>query len=461
LIRGSCTEAPYFFAPPFSQTLVPCVVECPCHPLRKRDNQLRVYNPIYVAVFDEAWINTELQKLRPYSESFRAWVGSSKTDSSRLLRGRALVEAEQWAGEKAALSAEDREFLSASRAQQREEEIAAKEREAELAREKQAREAAEAAKQIQAEANQKAQQKLRLGSLVLGGALVVAALFGISALFSGITLRRIQQEQQEIVQHNETSKVLSGLIGDLYDNDKPEAAQDAIAQIGLSYTDFTGDSSELKQALLNSSIALAHLHLISSEEANEGAQEQINEAQTRVDKSVQLVEDYPNVFESASGQAIAFFTYAVQGNLREEQDYLRKAQEPTSAQSSYEQAFRYTAATPDLNSENMADSFDQLLNSVRSSSKAEQFQSLVTAALKKHYDFRARQLIRELEPAATQYHWREADRLTTEALEASALSRDLSFSYENISCDHLREIDTLWFDNSTGRFGFRVQKEIY
>jgi hypothetical protein len=59
----------------------------------KRDSQLRVYNPIYVAVFDEDWINTELQKLRPYSESFRAWVASGKTDSSRLLRGGALVEA--------------------------------------------------------------------------------------------------------------------------------------------------------------------------------------------------------------------------------------------------------------------------------------------------------------------------------------------------------------------------------
>ncbi|MGF1517527.1 MAG: AAA-like domain-containing protein, partial [Nodosilinea sp.] len=134
----------------------------------KRDRQLRVYNPIYVAVFDEDWINTELQKLRPYSESFRAWVTSGKTDSSRLLRGGALVEAEQWAGEKATLSAEDREFLAASRAQQREEEIAAKEREAELAREKQAREAAEAAEQIQAEANRQAQRKIRRGSLVLG-----------------------------------------------------------------------------------------------------------------------------------------------------------------------------------------------------------------------------------------------------------------------------------------------------
>ena len=98
---------------------------------------------------------------------------------------------------------------------------------------------------------------------------------------------------------------------------------------------------------------------------------------------------------------------------------------------------------------------------MREPQEGEQFQALVTATLKKHYDFQARQLIRELEPVVAQYHWREADGLTAEALIASAYSRDLSFDYGNIACDRLREIDTLWFDNSAGRFGFRVQKEIY
>ena len=60
-----------------------------------------------------------------------------------------------------------------------------------------------------------------------------------------------------------------------------------------------------------------------------------------------------------------------------------------------------------------------------------------------------------------QYHWRDADRLTFKAFVASAYSKDLYFSYENISCGRLKEIDTLWFDNSAGRFGFSVQKDIY
>jgi hypothetical protein len=44
----------------------------------KEGEKLRVYNPIYAAVFDEGWIDGELGKLCPYAENFRAWVASGK-----------------------------------------------------------------------------------------------------------------------------------------------------------------------------------------------------------------------------------------------------------------------------------------------------------------------------------------------------------------------------------------------
>ena len=536
----------------------------------KRQGRLQVYNPIYAAVFDDAWIDAELKKLRPYSESFRAWIASGKTDRSRLLRGEALAEAEQWAAERTP-SAEDREFVSASRIQQQEEDIAAKEREAELAREKAAREAAEAAEQIQVEANRQAQRKIRRGSLVLGGALVAALVLGGLALGSvqqlaksraeqeridqDLTqaldqfavaneelaqsqeelkdveaqrqdvynqlkqteqqaqeqqallaklkqdlanadaavdqakqaeqeaqrqaaqavddlqaarqdLEKVTQEQKEIVALNDKTKALSGLIDDLYAIDKPEAAKDAISHIGLSFTDFTGDNLELKRALLNSSIALAHLHLIPSDDANGGAQKRIKEAKTRIDESIQLIGDYPNLFnssESASGRAIAFFTYAVQGNLREEQDYLQEEQAPTSASPSYAQAFRYTSEseTPNFNSDTVASSLNQFRRSLSDESEGDQFRALATATLKKHYDFRARQLIRELEPVLAQHQWREADEPTWYAIVSSAFSRDLSFSYSIIACSSLRAMDNLWSEHSAGRFGLNVQKDIF
>jgi GTPase SAR1 family protein len=103
----------------------------------KRDGYLRVYNPIYQEVFNDKWLEEELGKLRPYAESFRAWVASGKQDEDRLLRGNALVEAmewSEWSGGKKNLSFEDREFLAASEEREKRERIIAEEKEAQLER---------------------------------------------------------------------------------------------------------------------------------------------------------------------------------------------------------------------------------------------------------------------------------------------------------------------------------------
>jgi len=100
----------------------------------RQQNKLRVYNPIYKEVFEQDWIEKQLNNLRPYSESFRFWVASGGTDESRLLRGKALQDALEWSKDKS-LNYEDRQFIAASQAKEREEKIAAKEKEAELERE--------------------------------------------------------------------------------------------------------------------------------------------------------------------------------------------------------------------------------------------------------------------------------------------------------------------------------------
>ena len=66
----------------------------------KRDGKLEVYNLIYEAVFDEAWINAELKKLRPYAERFPAQSASSKMDTLCLPQEKALMESEQRASKK-------------------------------------------------------------------------------------------------------------------------------------------------------------------------------------------------------------------------------------------------------------------------------------------------------------------------------------------------------------------------
>ena len=79
----------------------------------KKAGSLQVYNQVYGSIFNETWVNNELAKLRPYSESFNAWVESYYEDESRLLTGQALIDALQWAKDKN-LSNQDFNFLSAS-----------------------------------------------------------------------------------------------------------------------------------------------------------------------------------------------------------------------------------------------------------------------------------------------------------------------------------------------------------
>ncbi|MEP6519738.1 AAA-like domain-containing protein [Microcoleus vaginatus] len=86
----------------------------------KQSGKLKVYNRIYESVFNLDWVEKQLANLRPYSESFKAWIESDCQDESRLLRGQALQDAQTWAADKS-LSDLDYQFLNASReVQQRE-----------------------------------------------------------------------------------------------------------------------------------------------------------------------------------------------------------------------------------------------------------------------------------------------------------------------------------------------------
>lgn len=73
--------------------------------------QLHSKNRIYESVFDLAWVQKQLNALRPYSEAFEAWVTSQQMDESRLLRGQALQDAQAWARGKS-LSDLDYRFLA-------------------------------------------------------------------------------------------------------------------------------------------------------------------------------------------------------------------------------------------------------------------------------------------------------------------------------------------------------------
>ncbi|MHC5932317.1 AAA-like domain-containing protein, partial [Nostoc sp.] len=101
----------------------------------RQQGKLRIYNQIYREIFDFNWIENQLNNLRPYSENFRFWVASGGTDDSRLLRGKALQLAEEWARDKN-LGYQDKQYLAASKEKEIQEGIAVKEQEAALERER-------------------------------------------------------------------------------------------------------------------------------------------------------------------------------------------------------------------------------------------------------------------------------------------------------------------------------------
>ncbi|MBD0262788.1 MAG: AAA-like domain-containing protein, partial [Tolypothrix sp. Co-bin9] len=143
----------------------------------KQQNKLKVYNKIYKYVFNLNWVEKELNKLRPYSVNFQAWVDSNYQDKSRLLRGQALRDALVWANGKS-LSSEDSRYLSTSQ------ELEKRELEAALAVKEEESRILAAANETLTKAQKKAKHRIILGNTIfvvsLAGAIVAITLAGIA-----------------------------------------------------------------------------------------------------------------------------------------------------------------------------------------------------------------------------------------------------------------------------------------
>lgn len=83
--------------------------------VKRKNGRIKIYNRIYKQVFNKEWVEQQLAKLRPYSESLKAWLKSERQDQSQLLRGYALEQAQSWANEHR-LNDLDYQYLAASHA---------------------------------------------------------------------------------------------------------------------------------------------------------------------------------------------------------------------------------------------------------------------------------------------------------------------------------------------------------
>ncbi len=246
----------------------------------KRNEKLQVYNPIYAAVFNDKWIDSELAKLRPYSEAFQAWIKSDKTDKSRLLRGQALQDAREWAKSKN-LSYDDEAFLSDSLTQEKEEAIIQKE----------------------AEANTIAQRRIRIGSVVLIVALCLAGILGVLALIAGKETLKLQQKADRFKNDAEQA------IEQLEEAEKAEKiAQDNVDK-------YKNQSQQIQQQL-----ATTQQQLTGMEQKSQQLQREARNWETKSENSEKEVSTFQ--------QAIQRFKREIQ-NITNQRDSLKKEGENT------------------------------------------------------------------------------------------------------------------------------------
>ncbi|NEP01232.1 MAG: hypothetical protein F6K58_21755 [Symploca sp. SIO2E9] len=138
----------------------------------KRQGKLRAYNYIYEQIFNRQWVEQQLDKLRPYSENFQAWVKSNYQDESRLLQGQALQDALDWA-DRQHLSPLDYRFLAASQ------DFEKREVEASLAVQAEESRILAQANDTLTLAQQKAKKIMGIGGAILAISLVAAVIAGL------------------------------------------------------------------------------------------------------------------------------------------------------------------------------------------------------------------------------------------------------------------------------------------
>jgi hypothetical protein len=401
----------------------------------RREGKLRVYNAIYKEVFNQNWVENELKNLRPYSESFKFWVVSGGKDESRLLRGKALFDAEEWAKDKN-LSYQDKQFLAASREKEIQEKIAAEEQEAKLERERKDREAAEQRNQVLSEANKKAKRRIRNGTVVLILALLGAVSLGVLAAIEGNKALEIQRDVEKV-------QKLSKLAGKLRNENFINASDKALRQAGLS---FRIDDHDLKQAMLSVASSEALITL-----------KKPSEAEKEIDKSLEYLRKKGNKISSDEGLQIVVLVKGSQGN--------------TLAETSHKKAIKaYTEAYNILkNNPNETNPFtkDKIITY---SDIALIYQGLMKLLRNHNSNFsqQVRDSLKELfyaqlNNSLSTKNWRAADEITWQLILfiANAEETGRLYNIEKISCSELKKIDELWVKNSNGRFGFSIQKKIW
>ncbi|MEA5605592.1 AAA-like domain-containing protein [Nostoc sp. UHCC 0252] len=429
-----------------------------------KENKLKVYNLIYQTIFDNLWIEKTLASLRPYVENYRQWILSGKLDESRLLRGQALVEAEVWAKDKS-LSFQDGEFLAASRTLQRKEELAETEIQAALEREKKEKEAAEKARQIEAEAKQEAErqlitarQRMRFGVIVLSVTLGITGLLGIGAF---IQLQTAHKNTKELNQSIDKIRKLSAVASKLQQKGKTNEANQSLNIAGLVLQKKI-NNFQLKEALLNSSLVLGYQYLADADK-DQNQKKDLEKAEINFTKSLEELSIIENkIDKTPDNLATLVYINYVKGKLEERSnkskalaDYKKAFDSISSLKSQFKSHLDLFTLNLNILYNGNADIVALLYRKLK---KLDSSNPAYAESLKEH-------LLNELDYLMQQQRWREADDKNWQFILYSAGKEEQTYldltDVKNFNCKDLKQLDTLWVNNSKGYFGYSVQKKIY
>jgi len=236
----------------------------------KRDGKLRIYNRIYAEVFNLEWCKIKIENLRPYGYAINAWIDSNYEDESRLLRGKALQDAQNWVEDKS-LNNLDYQFLAAS--QELEKRLVQKRLEAE-----------EEAKQLLVEANRKANQRIKIGSVVLALTLAGALGAGIFAQDQRMQAQKAKEETENSILENKRIKSKNERIQQKYNalNEKAEKAEQDLQK------------AITRENKANERIKLAAKRLLQSKQEKIEVDNKLLQSRQQIDEAREQLQDTKN-----------------------------------------------------------------------------------------------------------------------------------------------------------------------
>ena len=261
----------------------------------RRDGRLISYNPIYGAVFNNAWVEGQLADLRPefYASAFRAWRNAEEGQNQGfLLRGQALEEAEVWAKGKK-LSDIDEQFLRESR------EFERFEMSQQLA-------ATEEANEILVAAERKASDRVKVGSVVLGVMLLVAAVAGVwatkSVNESNLKVSETQKDAQTKLQNAELNVNSANRDADRVRKNSEQEKRSAVQTVREALAKKKEADDKVDAAQNDLEIAMAELANISQESQGKvnAAQAKIADAEGKVKKAIKQQQKANQEVETAN-----------------------------------------------------------------------------------------------------------------------------------------------------------------